>query len=169
MPWQGKRDWKPLEERSCTDIPWLIIFSLFCIGMVSVEMAVIMHVCCLFISKLNASDHNQFIHFEAFLHYIKWIRRYVNKSFFNTNNSTMMLILILHQHNQLTTALCQNWCIIVHLEWHQLLTLHNSPARNSGLIESAELRKVERHFRGVTELHCVILMPFRTSLQNWYN
>ncbi|KAM9856637.1 choline transporter-like protein 1 isoform 2-T2 [Aulostomus maculatus] len=30
---EGKRDWKPLEERSCTDIPWLIIFTLFCIGM----------------------------------------------------------------------------------------------------------------------------------------
>ncbi|TKS68183.1 Choline transporter-like protein 1 [Collichthys lucidus] len=30
---EGKRDWKPLEDRSCTDIPWLIIFSLFCIGM----------------------------------------------------------------------------------------------------------------------------------------
>uniref|UniRef100_A0A4W6BRK4 Choline transporter-like protein n=1 Tax=Lates calcarifer TaxID=8187 RepID=A0A4W6BRK4_LATCA len=33
MPWQSKREWKPLEERSCTDIPWLIIFTLFCIGM----------------------------------------------------------------------------------------------------------------------------------------
>ncbi|CAK6977168.1 choline transporter-like protein 1 [Scomber scombrus] len=33
MPWKGKRDWKPLEVRSCTDIPWLIIFTLFCIGM----------------------------------------------------------------------------------------------------------------------------------------
>ncbi|CAJ1052264.1 choline transporter-like protein 1 [Xyrichtys novacula] len=30
---EGKRDWKPLEERSCTDIPWLILFILFCIGM----------------------------------------------------------------------------------------------------------------------------------------
>ncbi|KAM3864880.1 choline transporter-like protein 1 [Diretmus argenteus] len=30
---EGKRDWKPLEERSCTDIPWLIIFTVFCIGM----------------------------------------------------------------------------------------------------------------------------------------
>uniref|UniRef100_A0A671X2G2 Choline transporter-like protein n=1 Tax=Sparus aurata TaxID=8175 RepID=A0A671X2G2_SPAAU len=26
---EGKRDWKPLEEHSCTDIPWLIIFTLF--------------------------------------------------------------------------------------------------------------------------------------------
>lgn len=34
LPRQIKRDWKPLEERSCTDIPWLIIFVLFCIGMV---------------------------------------------------------------------------------------------------------------------------------------
>ncbi|MEQ2234912.1 hypothetical protein ILYODFUR_036272 [Ilyodon furcidens] len=33
-PVEGKRDWKPLEEHSCTDIPWLIIFTLFCIGMV---------------------------------------------------------------------------------------------------------------------------------------
>uniref|UniRef100_A0A1A8EIL2 Choline transporter-like protein n=1 Tax=Nothobranchius kadleci TaxID=1051664 RepID=A0A1A8EIL2_NOTKA len=30
---EGKREWKPLEDRSCTDILWLIIFSLFCIGM----------------------------------------------------------------------------------------------------------------------------------------
>uniref|UniRef100_A0A3Q3W4Z4 Choline transporter-like protein n=1 Tax=Mola mola TaxID=94237 RepID=A0A3Q3W4Z4_MOLML len=30
---ESKRDWKPLEDRSCTDIPWLIIFALFCIGM----------------------------------------------------------------------------------------------------------------------------------------
>ncbi|XP_041839842.1 choline transporter-like protein 1 [Melanotaenia boesemani] len=30
---ESKRDWKPLEERSCTDILWLIIFTLFCIGM----------------------------------------------------------------------------------------------------------------------------------------
>ncbi|KAG7256255.1 hypothetical protein CRUP_023806, partial [Coryphaenoides rupestris] len=30
---EGKRDWKPLEERSCTDIPWLIAFFLFCVGM----------------------------------------------------------------------------------------------------------------------------------------
>uniref|UniRef100_A0A1A8Q2Y6 Choline transporter-like protein n=1 Tax=Nothobranchius pienaari TaxID=704102 RepID=A0A1A8Q2Y6_9TELE len=29
----GKREWKPLEDRSCTDILWLIIFALFCIGM----------------------------------------------------------------------------------------------------------------------------------------
>ncbi|KAM9362675.1 choline transporter-like protein 1 isoform 2-T2 [Symphorus nematophorus] len=33
---EGKRDWKPLEDRSCTDIPWLIIFSLFCIGMLCI-------------------------------------------------------------------------------------------------------------------------------------
>ncbi|XP_076585640.1 choline transporter-like protein 1 [Chaetodon auriga] len=33
---ESKRDWKPLEERSCTDIPWLIIFTLFCIGMVCI-------------------------------------------------------------------------------------------------------------------------------------
>ncbi|KAF7670325.1 hypothetical protein LDENG_00271910 [Lucifuga dentata] len=30
---ESKRDWKPLEERCCTDIPWLIVFSVFCIGM----------------------------------------------------------------------------------------------------------------------------------------
>uniref|UniRef100_A0A8C8C1P1 Choline transporter-like protein n=1 Tax=Oncorhynchus tshawytscha TaxID=74940 RepID=A0A8C8C1P1_ONCTS len=30
---QKQREWKPLEDRSCTDIPWLIIFALFCIGM----------------------------------------------------------------------------------------------------------------------------------------
>uniref|UniRef100_A0A8C5CYU4 Choline transporter-like protein n=1 Tax=Gadus morhua TaxID=8049 RepID=A0A8C5CYU4_GADMO len=30
---EGKRDWKPLEQRSCTDIPWLILFFLFCVGM----------------------------------------------------------------------------------------------------------------------------------------
>uniref|UniRef100_A0A8D3C054 Choline transporter-like protein n=1 Tax=Scophthalmus maximus TaxID=52904 RepID=A0A8D3C054_SCOMX len=33
MPRQGQRDWRPLEERRCTDIPWLVIFTLFCIGM----------------------------------------------------------------------------------------------------------------------------------------
>uniref|UniRef100_A0A1A8JHN3 Choline transporter-like protein n=1 Tax=Nothobranchius kuhntae TaxID=321403 RepID=A0A1A8JHN3_NOTKU len=33
MSRQGKREWKPLEDRSCTDILWLIIFTLFCIGM----------------------------------------------------------------------------------------------------------------------------------------
>ncbi|XP_033869239.1 choline transporter-like protein 1 [Acipenser ruthenus] len=27
------REWKPLEDRSCTDIPWLLIFVLFCVGM----------------------------------------------------------------------------------------------------------------------------------------
>lgn len=29
----SKREWKPLEDRSCTDIPWLLVFILFCIGM----------------------------------------------------------------------------------------------------------------------------------------
>ncbi|KAK6493938.1 choline transporter-like protein 1 [Huso huso] len=29
----SKRKWKPLEDRSCTDIPWLLIFVLFCVGM----------------------------------------------------------------------------------------------------------------------------------------
>ncbi|KAM4049000.1 choline transporter-like protein 1 [Anomaloglossus baeobatrachus] len=29
----SKRDWRPLEEHSCTDIPWLLLFVLFCIGM----------------------------------------------------------------------------------------------------------------------------------------
>ncbi|XP_029919297.1 choline transporter-like protein 1 isoform X1 [Myripristis murdjan] len=33
---ESKRDWKPLEERCCTDIPWLIIFSAFCIGMICI-------------------------------------------------------------------------------------------------------------------------------------
>ncbi|XP_062864344.1 choline transporter-like protein 1 [Trichomycterus rosablanca] len=28
-----KRDWKPLEDRKCTDIPWLILFFLFNVGM----------------------------------------------------------------------------------------------------------------------------------------
>ncbi|XP_061685784.1 choline transporter-like protein 1 isoform X1 [Syngnathoides biaculeatus] len=32
----SKRDWSPLKERSCTDIPWLIIFTLFCFGMVCI-------------------------------------------------------------------------------------------------------------------------------------
>uniref|UniRef100_A0A8I6A7E1 Choline transporter-like protein n=1 Tax=Rattus norvegicus TaxID=10116 RepID=A0A8I6A7E1_RAT len=31
--WSSKREWKPLEDRSCTDIPWLLLFVLFCIGM----------------------------------------------------------------------------------------------------------------------------------------
>ncbi|XP_069486940.1 choline transporter-like protein 1 isoform X2 [Ambystoma mexicanum] len=29
----SKRDWKPLEEHSCTDLPWLLLFVLFCVGM----------------------------------------------------------------------------------------------------------------------------------------
>ncbi|XP_074486118.1 choline transporter-like protein 1 [Sebastes fasciatus] len=33
---ESKRDWKPLEEHSCTDIPWLIIFILFGIGMLCI-------------------------------------------------------------------------------------------------------------------------------------
>ncbi|XP_077381171.1 choline transporter-like protein 1 [Festucalex cinctus] len=33
---ERKRDWSPLKERSCTDIPWLIFFTLFCIGMVCI-------------------------------------------------------------------------------------------------------------------------------------
>lgn len=33
---EGKRDWKPLEDRSCTDIPWLIFFMLFCVGMLCI-------------------------------------------------------------------------------------------------------------------------------------
>ncbi|XP_007966711.1 choline transporter-like protein 1 isoform X4 [Chlorocebus sabaeus] len=32
-PLSSKREWKPLEDRSCTDIPWLLLFILFCIGM----------------------------------------------------------------------------------------------------------------------------------------
>nr|XP_013806020.1 PREDICTED: choline transporter-like protein 1 [Apteryx mantelli mantelli] len=29
----SKREWKPLEDHSCTDIPWLLLFILFCTGM----------------------------------------------------------------------------------------------------------------------------------------
>ncbi|XP_006007447.1 choline transporter-like protein 1 isoform X1 [Latimeria chalumnae] len=29
----SKREWRPLEDHSCTDIPWLLIFILFCVGM----------------------------------------------------------------------------------------------------------------------------------------
>ncbi|KAG9345505.1 hypothetical protein JZ751_008649 [Albula glossodonta] len=28
-----KREWKPLEDRSCTDIAWFFIFLVFCVGM----------------------------------------------------------------------------------------------------------------------------------------
>uniref|UniRef100_A0A673GW20 Choline transporter-like protein n=1 Tax=Sinocyclocheilus rhinocerous TaxID=307959 RepID=A0A673GW20_9TELE len=28
-----KREWKPLEDRSCTDLPWLLLFTLFLVGM----------------------------------------------------------------------------------------------------------------------------------------
>ncbi|XP_061690432.1 choline transporter-like protein 1 isoform X3 [Syngnathoides biaculeatus] len=31
-----KRDWRPLEERSCTDLPWFLLFIIFCVGMGSV-------------------------------------------------------------------------------------------------------------------------------------
>uniref|UniRef100_A0A8B9H7T1 Choline transporter-like protein n=1 Tax=Astyanax mexicanus TaxID=7994 RepID=A0A8B9H7T1_ASTMX len=30
---RAKREWKPLEDRSCTDLPWFLLFTLFCIGM----------------------------------------------------------------------------------------------------------------------------------------
>lgn len=33
---QKKRDWKPLEQRKCTDIPWLLLFILFNIGMLCI-------------------------------------------------------------------------------------------------------------------------------------
>lgn len=33
---EGRRDWKPLEDRSCTDIPWLVVFMLFCLGMLCI-------------------------------------------------------------------------------------------------------------------------------------
>ncbi|CAN9510388.1 unnamed protein product [Ophioblennius macclurei] len=33
---ESKRDWKPLEDRSCTDIPWLILYVLFGVGMVCI-------------------------------------------------------------------------------------------------------------------------------------
>lgn len=32
---QKTREWTPLEDRKCTDIPWLLLFALFNIGMVS--------------------------------------------------------------------------------------------------------------------------------------
>ncbi|XP_008325032.1 choline transporter-like protein 1 isoform X2 [Cynoglossus semilaevis] len=31
-----KREWRPLEERSCTDLPWFLLFTLFCVGMGSI-------------------------------------------------------------------------------------------------------------------------------------
>ncbi|XP_061642539.1 choline transporter-like protein 1 isoform X3 [Phyllopteryx taeniolatus] len=31
-----KREWRPLEERSCTDLPWFLLFIIFCVGMGSV-------------------------------------------------------------------------------------------------------------------------------------
>ncbi|XP_068614568.1 choline transporter-like protein 1 [Brachionichthys hirsutus] len=33
---ESKRDWKPLEQRSCTDVPWLVVFGVFCVGMVCI-------------------------------------------------------------------------------------------------------------------------------------
>ncbi|XP_072525016.1 choline transporter-like protein 1 isoform X1 [Salminus brasiliensis] len=30
---RAKREWKPLEDRSCTDLPWFLLFTLFCVGM----------------------------------------------------------------------------------------------------------------------------------------
>ncbi|XP_062847029.1 choline transporter-like protein 1 isoform X2 [Trichomycterus rosablanca] len=30
---RAKREWKPLEDRSCTDLPWFLLFMLFCGGM----------------------------------------------------------------------------------------------------------------------------------------
>ncbi|XP_037116169.1 choline transporter-like protein 1 isoform X1 [Syngnathus acus] len=31
-----KREWRPLEDRSCTDLPWFLLFIIFCVGMGSV-------------------------------------------------------------------------------------------------------------------------------------
>ncbi|KAJ8015547.1 hypothetical protein DPEC_G00027260 [Dallia pectoralis] len=31
-----KREWKPLEDRSCTDLPWFLLFTVFCVGMGSI-------------------------------------------------------------------------------------------------------------------------------------
>lgn len=33
-PLQKSREWRPLEQRTCTDIPWLLLFILFNVGMV---------------------------------------------------------------------------------------------------------------------------------------
>lgn len=30
-----KREWRPLEDRSCTDLPWFLLFTVFCVGMVT--------------------------------------------------------------------------------------------------------------------------------------
>ncbi|KAM6980359.1 choline transporter-like protein 1 [Aplochiton taeniatus] len=31
-----KREWRPLEDRSCTDMPWFLLFTVFCVGMGSI-------------------------------------------------------------------------------------------------------------------------------------
>ncbi|XP_008419181.1 choline transporter-like protein 1 isoform X1 [Poecilia reticulata] len=31
-----KREWRPLEDRSCTDLPWFLLFTVFCVGMGSI-------------------------------------------------------------------------------------------------------------------------------------
>uniref|UniRef100_A0A3Q3KFQ7 Choline transporter-like protein n=1 Tax=Monopterus albus TaxID=43700 RepID=A0A3Q3KFQ7_MONAL len=28
-----RREWRPLEDRSCTDLPWFLLFAIFCVGM----------------------------------------------------------------------------------------------------------------------------------------
>uniref|UniRef100_A0A672M5T4 Choline transporter-like protein n=1 Tax=Sinocyclocheilus grahami TaxID=75366 RepID=A0A672M5T4_SINGR len=35
-PLQKTREWKPLEQRKCTDIPWLLLFILFNVGMLCI-------------------------------------------------------------------------------------------------------------------------------------
>uniref|UniRef100_A0A8C2JVH7 Choline transporter-like protein n=1 Tax=Cyprinus carpio TaxID=7962 RepID=A0A8C2JVH7_CYPCA len=35
-PLQKPREWKPLEQRKCTDIPWLLLFILFNVGMLCI-------------------------------------------------------------------------------------------------------------------------------------
>uniref|UniRef100_A0A668ACJ5 Choline transporter-like protein n=1 Tax=Myripristis murdjan TaxID=586833 RepID=A0A668ACJ5_9TELE len=30
------REWRPLEDRSCTDLPWFLLFTVFCVGMGSI-------------------------------------------------------------------------------------------------------------------------------------
>ncbi|XP_026198177.1 choline transporter-like protein 1 isoform X2 [Anabas testudineus] len=31
-----KREWRPLEDRSCTDLPWFLLFTVYCVGMGSI-------------------------------------------------------------------------------------------------------------------------------------
>ncbi|XP_030251489.1 choline transporter-like protein 1 isoform X3 [Sparus aurata] len=50
-----KREWKPLEDRSCTDLPWFLLFTVFCVGMVTTASLTLGSICGLTIATGGAA------------------------------------------------------------------------------------------------------------------